>query len=255
MSSASGSQHILANIEKNIMKIVLNRPEKRNAISKDMYQAMGDTIAQAESDGAVRAIFLCGTDDCFTAGNDLHDFVAAAEGRRTSQASAFLTNIRNAQKPIVAAVNGPAVGIGTTMLLHCDLIYAGQSAEFHLPFVNLGLCPEAACSFLLPRLVGYQKAAELLFLGEPFSAQKAFDFGIINGVYEDNQVVEMAWDQALKLAAQPPASLMLTKALLKRTTAKDVAETMQLEVEHFGERLKTAEAQEAFAAFFESRKS
>jgi enoyl-CoA hydratase/carnithine racemase len=250
MTNTGISQNIETSIKENILKIVLNRPDKKNAISKTMYKAMATAITQAENDAEVRAIFIRGTEDCFTSGNDLTDFVAAANGRQESPAMEFLQNISAARKPIVAAVNGPAVGIGTTLLLHCDLIYAGQSAKFRLPFVNLGLCPEAACSYLLPRLSGYQKAAELLFLGEFFSAQEAAAFGLVSEVFDDDELYQMAWVQALKLAAQPPDSLMLTKALLKRTTAKDVAETMHLEVGHFGERLKTAEAQEAFAAFF-----
>ena len=154
---------------------------------------------------------------------------------------------------MVAAVVGTAVGIGTTMLLHFDLTYAGESAQFRLPFVNLGLCPEAASSFLLPRVIGHQRASELLLLGEPFSAAKAHEIGLINAVFPDAEVIDKAYAQAQKLAQQPPASVRLTKALLKRSISRDIADTMDEETKYFTERLNSPECAEALSAFFERR--
>jgi enoyl-CoA hydratase/carnithine racemase len=219
-----------------------------------MYAAMADAIEQAEENGDIRVIFLQGTADCFTAGNDLQDFKDYRPDGEVRPANPFLVAIRRAKKPMVAAVGGTAVGVGTTMLLHFDLTYAGESAQFRLPFVNLGLCPEAASSFLLPRLIGHQHASELLLLGEPFSAAKAYEIGLINAVYPDAEIIDKALAQAQKLAQQPPASVRLTKALLKRSVSRDIADTMTEEMKHFTERLKSAECAEALSAFFERRR-
>ncbi len=155
---------------------------------------------------------------------------------------------------MVAAVGGIAVGVGTTMLLHFDLVYAGESAQFRLPFVNLGLCPEAASSFLLPRLIGHQHASELLLLGEPFSAAKAREIGLVNAVYPDSELIDNALAQAQKLAHQPPASVRLTKALLKRSISEDIADTMAEEMTVFFRTARFGECAEALSAFFERRK-
>src|SRR6266704_3336510 len=171
-----------------ILSVRMDRPEKKNALTRAMYIAMTEALRQAEANSAVRVIFITGTGDSFTAGNDLVDFANAAPGE-TSPAIAFLQTLAGAQKPVVAAVNGTAIGIGTTMLLHCDLVYAASSARFQLPFVNLGLCPEAASSFILPRMMGHHRAAELLFLGGPFDAGMARDFGIVNEVYADQELL------------------------------------------------------------------
>jgi enoyl-CoA hydratase/carnithine racemase len=162
--------------------------------------------------------------------------------------------VTHVEKPLVAAVNGVAVGIGTTMLLHCDLVYAGQDAKFSLPFVNLGLCPEAASSFLLPALAGYQRAAELLLLGEPFDAAKALAVGIVTEVVPNDLALEAAEQAARKLAAKPPASVRLTKRLLKAQTKAMMEAALAEELRNFGERLVSGEAKEAFSAFLEKRK-
>jgi enoyl-CoA hydratase/carnithine racemase len=237
-----------------ILRIKINRPQKKNALTIAMYAAMADAIIQADEDGDIRVIFLHGAADCFTAGNDLHDFKDYEPDGKVRLANPFLTAIRKAKKPMVAAVGGIAVGVGTTMLLHFDLVYAGHSAQFRLPFVNLGLCPEAASSFLLPRLIGHQRASELLLLGEPFSAAKAREIGLVNAVYPDSELIDMAFAQAQKLVQQPPASVQLTKALLKRPISKDIADTMAKEMKYFAERLGSAECAEALSAFFEGRK-
>lgn len=238
-----------------VCRIEIRRPEKKNALTRPMYAAMADAIQNADADGGIRVIFLHGTRDCFCAGNDLKEFEQAGKnsGSGPVRDNPFMRTINTAQKPIVAAVTGPAVGIGTTLLLHCDLVYAGAGATFALPFVNLGLCPEAGSSFLLPRLAGHQRASELLLLGEPFSAEKAREIGLVNAVYPDEAVIEKAFERALRLAQQPPASVRLTKALLKRSVTGAAAEAMSVEFEHFAERLASAECREALRSFFEKR--
>ena len=245
---------ILTERQEHILRIKINRPQKKNALTTAMYAAMADAINQADEDSDIRVVFLQGTAECFTAGNDLQDFKDYRPDGELSQANSFLDVIRRAKKPIVAAVRGVAVGVGTTMLLHFDLIYAGESAQFQLPFVNLGLCPEAASSFLLPRLIGHPRASELLLLGELFAAAKAREIGLVNAVYPDSELIDKAYIQAQKLARQPPASVQLTKALLKRPITKDNADTMAEEMTLFYERLGSAECAEALTAFFERRK-
>jgi enoyl-CoA hydratase/carnithine racemase len=254
MSAADNNSEIITEVRDRILRIKINRPEKKNAITRAMYAAMADAIARADDDNGIRAVFLHGTADCFTAGNDLKDFQAFRHDGNNKDVSNFLSAISRAKKPIVAAVGGVAVGVGTTMLLHCDLVYAGEGAKFILPFVALGLCPEAASSFLLPKLVGHKRASEILLLGEPFSAAKACEIGLVNAVYPDAEFIDKALSQAQKLVQQPPASVRITKALLKRPTSQYIADTMAEERKHFSERLKSGECDEAFSAFFEKRK-
>ena len=237
-----------------ILRIEINRPEKKNALTAAMYQAMADALAAAEADSKVRVVLIHGKTGLFTAGNDLQDFLDNRPRDDNRPAFQFLRNISRAQKPIVAAVAGAAVGIGTTMLLHCDLVYAAPNARLQLPFVNLGLVPEAASSLLLPALVGYQRAAELLLLGEPFSAQQAKDMGLVTEVVPADVLLETALAQAKKLAQKPAVSVRLTKQLMKRSFAAPMAEQMELEIGHYGELLGAPAAKEAFTAFFEKRK-
>ena len=255
MSAVDTNNEIIAESQEHILRIKINRPQKKNALTIAMYAAMADAIMRAEGDGDIRVIFLQGTSDCFTAGNDLQDFQDYKPDGEIRHVNPFLVAIGRAKKPLVAAVGGTAVGVGTTMLLHFDLVYAGQNAQFRLPFVNLGLCPEAASSFLLPRLIGHQHASELLLLGEFFSAVKALKIGLVNAVYPDSEFIDKAYAQAQKLAQQPPASVRLTKALLKRSISGDIADTMAQEMKHFTERLGSAECAEALSAFFEGRKA
>jgi enoyl-CoA hydratase/carnithine racemase len=240
--------------EEGVAHIVIDRPEKKNALTAAMYSALVDALEQAEAEKTVRVLLIRGSDECFTAGNDLQDFLKSPPGDDSSPTVRFLKAIHAVRKPIVAAVAGPAVGIGTTMLLHCELIYADPKSRFQLPFVNLGLCPEAASSFLLPRLVGHPRAAELLLLGEPFSAANALEMGLINGISPEGEVIATASAKAKLLAERPLASLLLTKALMKKGHARMVDETIREELAHFAARLKLPEAQEAFTAFFERRK-
>ena len=237
-----------------ILRVEINRPDKKNALTAAMYQAMADALTAAEADAKVRVVLIHGKSDLFTAGNDLQDFLDNRPRDEDRPAFQFLRNISRAQKPIVAAVAGPAVGIGTTMLLHCDLVYAAPNTRLQLPFVSLGLVPEAASSLLLPALVGYQRAAELLLLGEPFSAQTAKEIGLVTEVVPEEVLLETALAQAKKLAQKPAASVRLTKQLMKRSFAAAMAQQMELEIGHFGELLGAPAAKEAFIAFFEKRK-
>jgi len=237
-----------------ILTLRINRPDKKNALNLAMYQALADGLSEADSDDAVRVILICGSDDCFTSGNDLTDFLTTPPTGPDSPVMQFLIAISEARKPIVAAVNGAAVGVGVTMLLHCELVYAGNSATFQMPFVNLGLCPEAGSTLLLPRVVGHQRAAELLLLGESFSADKACTLGIVTSVCPDKEVLVTARNKALQLAAQPAAAVRLAKNLLKRDYATQLRETIVEEGVQFIERLKSPEAAEALQAFMQRRK-
>ena len=237
-----------------VLRIQLNRPDKKNALTGAMYDAMREAIAASNDDAEVRVIFIHGQPDCFTAGNDLADFQDLERMRRERPAMKFLEAISTAVKPIVAAVNGPAVGIGTTMLLHCDLAYAGQSTKFQMPFAALGLCPEGSSSFALARLAGHVRAAELLLLGERFSAEHAQSIGLVNGVLPDAELFGYVEAKVAQLAAQPAAAIRATKALMRKWTAAQIAQVLEAESELFGERLASPEFAEAARAFFEKRK-
>ena len=245
---------ILTGIDDGILTITFNRPEKKNAITAAMYQALADALHAGENDPVVRVMLIVGQPEIFTAGNDLDDFLNAPPHSDDSPVFRFLQIISTAQKPIVAVVRGAAVGVGTTLLLHCDLVYAGRGAKFSLPFVQLGLCPEAASSLLLPRLIGYRQAAAKLLLGEPFGADEALAIGFVNQVLDDDAVLAHAEKQARKLAALPTTSIRTTKWLMKGDDAVDVAERMAKEGAAFREMLGAPEAREAFSAFFEKRK-
>ena len=183
---------ILTRIEDDVLTITFNRPAKKNAITAAMYQSLADALHGGDQDPAVRAILIVGQPEIFTAGNDLEDFMKVPPHSDTSPVFQFLHAISAAQKPIVAAVRGAAVGVGTTLLLHCDLVYAGRSAKFSMPFTQLGLCPEAASSLLLPQLIGYRQAAAKLLLGEAFGADEALAIGFVNQVLDDDAVVAHA---------------------------------------------------------------
>lgn len=242
--------HVLFEKDAGVAVIRLNRPEKKNALTLAMYRALIAALDQAESDLEVRVILITGATDCFTAGNDLADFASAsADGPR--DAVLFLEKVRAAQKPVIAAVEGLAIGIGTTMLLHSDLVYAGVSARFQLPFVNLGLCPEAGSSLIIPAMVGHQRAAELLFFGEPFSAEQARDYGLVNQIRPDGNVLEFAMEKAHQLATKAISALRATKSLLRRSNSGAVAEAMKEETRRFAELLQGPDAKQAMAAFLE----
>jgi enoyl-CoA hydratase/carnithine racemase len=248
------SSHVIVTTRDRIARIELDRADKKNAITADMYQAMADGLKAAESDSNVRVVLFHGKPDCFTAGNDLKDFLERPPSGDNSPVFQFLQGISTASKPLVAAVAGPAVGIGTTMLLHCDFVYASPSARFQMPFVTLGLVPEAASSLLLPMAAGYHRAAELLLLGKPFTAEKALAAGIVTEIVPDAELLDHALEVAAGIAALPPSSLRMTKALLKARYASAVVEAMGSEGEKFRAQLGSAEAKEAMKAFFEKRK-
>ena len=245
---------ILISKEHHILTLQFNRPEKKNAITAAMYQTMADALKNADSDPAVRVILITGHPQIFTAGNDLEDFMKNPPASADSPVYQYLWQISHASKPVVAAVAGAAVGIGTTLLMHCDLVYAADNAKFMMPFAQLGLCPEAASSLLLPQIVGYQRAAEKLMLGEAFLADEALQMGLVNRVVPADQLLDVARTQAGKLAALPPSSIRATKRLMKAGQTAAVAAQMTEESKYFGAMLSAPEAKEAFTAFFEKRK-
>lgn len=244
---------ILIHTENGITTLTLNRLEKKNSITSAMYAALADALAQAQDDPAVRVVLLQGHEGIFSAGNDIADFLNAPASREDLPVQRFLRTIAQFPKPLVAAVGGAAVGIGTTMLLHCDLVYAGENAVFSLPFVDLGLCPEAASSLLLPQLLGYHRAAAAFLLGEPLSAQAALEGGLVNRVVPPAEVNALALAQAQKLAAKPLGALMETKRLMKSGQATILAQ-MQAEQVTFTRLLGEPAAKEAFTAFLEKRR-
>ncbi len=248
------TEFIQSELSEGIFTLRINRPDKKNALNLAMYQALADGLRKADEDAGVRVILICGGDDCFTSGNDLADFLNAPPTGQNSPVMQFLFAVSEASKPIVAAVNGLAVGVGVTMLLHCELVYAGNSATFQMPFVNLGLCPEAGSTLLLPRIMGHQRAAELLMLGEVFCAEKACAVGIVTAICPDGDVLATARNKALQLAAQPAAAVRLAKSLLKRDYAGPLRETILEEGKQFMARLKSPEAAEALQSFMERRK-
>jgi enoyl-CoA hydratase/carnithine racemase len=245
---------ILIHNDAGILTLTFNRVDKKNAITQPMYQAMADALTAAASDKTTRVAVIQGAPTLFTAGNDLSDFANGPPATHESPVFQFLRAISTFPKPVIAAVCGPAVGIGTTLLLHCDAVYAGDNALFSLPFANLGLCPEASSSYLLPALVGYARAAELLLFGESFSAEQALEMGLVNRIVPPGEVNDFARVQAAKLAAKPSASMIATKALMKRPHAEMTAKVMAEEGVVFGRMLREPAAKEAFAAFMQRRK-
>jgi len=237
-----------------ILRIEFDRPEKKNAITAAMYRALADALASAESDGGVRVVLIVGKPEIFTAGNDLEDFLHHPPHGDNSPVFQFLDALTKTTKPLVAAVRGAAVGVGTTLLLHCDLVYAATDARFSLPFVQLGLVPEAASSFLLPELAGRARAAEKLLLGEPFGADEAFRMGFVSQVLAAEDVLPHAERQAEKLARLPAIAVQATKRLMQTGRGDVMRARMKLEGEEFVARLASGEAKEAFRAFLERRK-
>jgi enoyl-CoA hydratase/carnithine racemase len=244
---------ILTHIDAGVMTITFNRLDKKNSITSTMYSAMADAVADAAADASVRVVLFQGHESIFSAGNDIGDFLNQPPTTQESPVFRFLRGIATFEKPLLAAVAGPAVGIGTTMLFHCDLVYAGDNAAFSMPFVNLGLCPEAASSLLAPRMFGYHRAAEALLMGEPFFAEAAQEVGLVNRVVPPTEVNGYAQAQARKLAAKPLTSLIATKRLMKGDT-QAVLRKMDEEGQDFGRMLREPAAKEAFGAFMEKRK-
>jgi len=235
---------VLSSLDEQILTLSLNRVEKQNAITRDMYQFLADKLKEANGDFGIRAVVIKHEGPHFTAGNDIFDFLNNPPHEPGSPVWNFLQEIHNFTKPLLAAVSGNAIGIGTTMLLHCDITIASETTNFSMPFVNLGLVPEAGATLLFPRLVGYQKAAQLLLTGEPFSAEQAVEMGLIAAIAEKPK--DEIRKIALKLASQPPNAILQTKALLKSDLHEKVKVVMQAEGELFLRALESDEAQEAF---------
>ncbi|MBA2721936.1 MAG: enoyl-CoA hydratase [Methylibium sp.] len=245
---------ILAHVEAGVLTLTFNRLDKKNSITAAMYAALAEALATAKDDAEVRAVVFQGHELIFSAGNDLGDFISNPPAGADSPVWRFLHGISSFPKPVVAAVCGAAVGIGTTLLLHCDLVYAGDNAKFSLPFVNLGLCPEAASSLLLPRLIGHPRAAEALLLGEPFGAEQALEWGLVNRILPPGEANGFAQAQARKLADKPLTSLIETKRFMKTGQAEVVSARMVEEGALFARLLGEPAAREAFTAFMAKRK-
>lgn len=237
-----------------VLGIAFERPAKRNALTAAMYAALAEALAAAEADEGVRAVLFHGDAEVFTAGNDLGDFIERPPQGEEAPVWRFLRTVVAARKPLVAAVNGPAIGLGTTLLLHCDLVLAGDNARFQLPFVRLGLVPEFASSYLLPLRVGAARAAEWLMLGEPFDAHTALDAGLVARVLPAAATIEAAWEAAAKLAALPASAVRATKALLRAPHRAAIEAQLAAEAERFRHLLVEPAAREAFAAFLAKRK-
>lgn len=232
-----------------VLVVTFNRPARKNAFTTPMYQAFADTLRHAAQDNAIHAVLLQGSGSAFCAGNDLGDFIEHPPLELQAPVWQCLHALNDFPKPLVAAVSGVAVGIGTTMLLHCDLVYAASDARFSLPFVNLGVCPEGASTLLLPRLLGYQVAAQTLLLGEAFDAEFALRAGLVNRLLPADEVQAWALDQAQKVAKKPSAAVMQTKRLLKMGVRTEASARIDAEAQAFATLLQEDAAQTAIAAF------
>ena len=244
-----------------IATIEIARPEKKNALTVAMYQAMADALNAAAEDSSVRAVLITGQPGVFTSGNDIDDFMSRQspdQGRGSdfldSPVFRFMQALVACDKPVVAAVTGAAIGIGTTMLLHCDLVYVADDARLAMPFVSLGLVPEFASSLLVPQLMGHRRAAEKLLLGDPFTAEQAVECGIANAVLPANEVVNHARRVAERFNTLPPGAVREAKQLMRTPQREQIASTIRSESALFAKRLRSPEAMEAFQAFFQKRK-
>lgn len=252
--STSHPRHIKTTSHAGVATIEIARPEKRNALTQAMYQAMGKAIAVARADTAVRALLITGQPDVFTAGNDLEDFLQQSAVSADSPVRAFMQALLECEKPVVAAVSGAAIGIGATMLLHCDLVYVSDQARLVLPFVALGLVPEFASSLLLPQRLGHARASEKLLLAEPITAAEAVELGIATAVVPANELLAHAQRMAGRFTALPPGAVRDTKRLMRAGSSAAIAQSMRAEEAIFSERLRSPEALEALQAFIQKRK-
>ena len=237
-----------------VATIEIARPEKKNALTQAMYQAMADALHAAREDAAVRAVLITGQPGIFTSGNDLEDFMQRPPAGPDSPVFRFMQALLDCDKPVVVAVTGAAIGIGTTMLLHSDLVYVADDARLAMPFVSLGLVPEFASSLLVPQLMGQARAAEKLLLGDPFTAEQAVEFGIANAVLPSSEVAAHARRVAERFNQLPPGAVRESKRLMKGAAREAVARQMAAEGEVFAARLRSPEAREAFQAFFDKRR-
>jgi enoyl-CoA hydratase/carnithine racemase len=248
------SEHLLVEREQGLLTLRMHRPEKKNALTRAMYSGMAEVLVQADQDKSVRALLITGGETCFTSGNDLADFIKAPPTGLNSEVFQFMQALFEFSKPVVAAVNGPAVGIGTTLLLHCDLVYVGREAKLKMPFVNLGLCPEYGSSLILPRLLGHARAAELLLLGQSFSGEQAANWGIANQALGDGaQTLAKAREMALRFQQLAPAAVADSKRLMRAPGREELRRVIEAEGALFGQRLRSPEAIEALTAFMQRR--
>ncbi len=245
---------ILQHLDQGVMTLTFNRLDKKNSITAAMYASLADAVEQAQTNAEVRVVLIQGHETIFSAGNDIADFLNHPPSDQDAPVFRFLRAIASLKKPLLAAVAGPAVGIGTTLLFHCDLVYAGDNAAFSMPFVNLGLCPEAGSSILVPQMMGHHRAAEALLMGEPFMAEAAQEVGLVNRVVPPTEVNSYAQAQARKLAAKPMSSLVETKRLMKMGQAVQIMAQIETEAASFGRMLQEPAAREAFGAFMEKRR-
>jgi enoyl-CoA hydratase/carnithine racemase len=250
--------HIKTGTHNHVATIEIARPEKKNALTPEMYLAMTAAIQAAQADGSVRALLLTGQPGIFTSGNDIENFLNRAPGQGSdaldSPVGQFLFALTRCEKPVVAAVTGAAIGVGTTLLLHCDLVYVSDEARLSMPFVGLGLLPEYASSLLLPQLVGHRKAVEKLILGEPFTGEQAVEMGLANAVLPAAEVLPHARRMAERFNALPPEAVRQAKRLMRDPQRALVEETIRTEGRLFGQRLQSPEAKEALMAFLQKRK-
>ncbi|AOE87224.1 enoyl-CoA hydratase [Pseudomonas sp. TCU-HL1] len=249
------SEHILVEREQGLLTLRMNRPDKMNALTRAMYSRMAEVLDAAREDREVRAVLITGSEECFTSGNDIVDFLQEPPSGMDSPVFQFMRALFDFPKPVVAAVSGPAVGIGTTLLLHCDLVYVSCAAKLKMPFVNLGLCPEFGSSLILPRLLGHAKAAELLLLGEGFTGEQAASWGIANAALENGAVTfARAREAALRFLDLAPSALAVSKRLMQAPGREELRRVIAEEGELFSQRLRSPEAVEALSAFTQRRK-
>lgn len=247
-------QHILTERKDRILTVRFNRPDKKNALTQAMYAELAQIFESVKDDKDIRVVLLAGQADCFSAGNDMKDFLAAPGTAAHNPTIRFMVALAECPKPVIAACSGIAVGVGVTLLLHCDLVYCGEQTKLSMPFVSLGIRPEYASSYLLPRLMGHVRACELLLLGEPFTAQKAYEYGMVNALFPNAEVEARAREKALVMAQLPPNTLRATKALLKHWRADLVKGAIPFELGEVAKSLTHPEAMESITAFMQKRK-
>jgi enoyl-CoA hydratase/carnithine racemase len=238
----------------NILRIQLNRPSKKNAMTSAMYITMADLLETAAKDDDVRVVLWHGAGDSFCAGNDLDDFLKNPPGAQDSPQSRLIAALIAFDKPIVTAVHGAVIGGGTTMLTHCDFVYAGESAKFQMPFINLALVPEFGTSYSLPARIGYLGAAELIQLGQAFDAQRAVELGLATRVVPEEKLLPTATETAQRLAEKPAGALQACKRLMREPVRAQLEQAAKVEMEEYAVRLRSADSKEAITAFFEKRK-
>ncbi len=246
--------HVVTTLAEGVLTLRMNRLDKKNALTQAMYSGMAEVIESAATNKEVRALLITGDANCFCAGNDLVDFMNLSAAPGDTPVERFMKALAEFEKPVVASVCGVAVGIGVTMLLHCDLVYCGEKTKLNMPFVSLGICPEFASSYVLPRLMGHVRAAELLMLGEAFTAETALQYGLVNALLPNEQVEAKAQEKAKHLASLAPKAMRVTKMLLKKWSNATSAEAIAFEAGHFMPMLKQPEAIESITAFLQKRK-